>query len=74
MKSKAAKSIWEVTVGNIGTVHSGNGTEAKRHFAAYRDQSKSGVGRAGGESVTLWKDGKPVKEYLGALDIDAGCV
>lgn len=68
------KNVWEVTVGNIGTVYSGNGTEAKRVFASYREQSKAAVGRAGGESVTLWKNGEPVKEYTGALDVDAGCV
>ncbi len=68
------KLVWEVTVGNIGTVYTGNGRDAKRAFAAYRDSSKCAVGRAAGESVTLWKDGEPVKEYTGQLDIDAGCV
>ena len=59
------KHSWEVTCGNIGTVYSGNGTEAKRIFAEYREQSKGNYGRAAGESVILWKDGEPVKEFIG---------
>ena len=63
------KPLWEVTCGNIGTVYSGNGTEAKRHFAEYRSQSKNNYGRAAGETVTLWKDGEPVKEFDGTLAV-----
>jgi hypothetical protein len=60
------KSHWEVIVGNIGTVYSGGSAlEAKRKFTTYVKQSKSGVGRAGGEDVTLMRDGEPVREHYG---------
>lgn len=62
------KATYSVTVGNIGTVYTGNGTEAKRVFAEYREQSATNYGRAAGESVVLWKDNEPVKEYIGSRD------
>jgi hypothetical protein len=61
------QTSWEVTVGNIGNVYSGNGTEARRVFAEYRAQSVANCGRASGEDVTLWKDGEPVQEFTGSL-------
>lgn len=55
---------YELIVGNIGTVYSGtNGFEAFKRFQTYVGQSKSGVGRAGGESVVLMVDGEIQKEY-----------
>ncbi len=57
---------WEVLVGNIGNVHSGyNGKEARGIYSDYVQLSKSGAGRAGDESVTLLKNGEPVKEHVG---------
>lgn len=67
---KPAKPIWEVTVSNLGNVYSGNGRDAKRVFATYREQSRADYGRASGESVTLWKDGEPSKEFVGTLASD----
>ncbi len=55
----------------IGNVYSGNGTEAKRVFATYREQSQTNYGRAAGEDVTLWKDGEPVKEFIGSRSQNA---
>lgn len=57
---------YEVIVGNIGTVYSGNIiAEATRKYTTYVQQSRSGRGRAGGESVILMKDGEPIKEHFG---------
>lgn len=58
-------TIWEVIVGNIGCVYSGNARdEAERAFTEYRQQSENGsTARAAGEPVTLIKDGEPVDEY-----------
>lgn len=62
--------LYEVIVGNIGTVHVGNDrAEASRHFREYVEQSMSGVGRAGCESVTMMKDGEPVAEFTGENDL-----
>jgi hypothetical protein len=59
---------WEVIVGNVGTVYSGSDeSEARAKFASYVETSKSGVGRAGGESVTLMKDSDIAEEFIGAL-------
>lgn len=57
---------WEVLVGNVGLAHEGyNGKEARKEYAAYVRISKSGGGRAGGETVTLIKNGEPVREHVG---------
>lgn len=60
--------MFDVIVGNIGTVRSNaNITECERVFAEYVSQSKSGIGRAGGEDVTITvsKTGEIYREYFG---------
>jgi len=58
------KIRYEVIVGNIGTVYDGSDRdEAEDTFDEYVRQSKSGRGRAGGESVVLMKDDEPVAEH-----------
>ena len=58
--------LWEVVVGNIGTVHrTRNETKARADFATYVTQSSAGYGRAAGETVTLMRDGDPVAEHFG---------
>ena len=59
-------TIWEVIVGNIGTVlNTENGFEAKQTYSAYKKQSESDHGRASGESVVLLKNGDIEWEHLG---------
>lgn len=57
-------SVYQVIVGNLGTVHE---TENERDalFCArtYVDRSKGGHGRCAGEPVTVLKDGELVAEY-----------
>ena len=56
----------QVIVGNIGTVYDGPyGVDADRAFHEYREQSRSGYGRAGGESVTLMCNGEILREHYG---------
>lgn len=46
---------YEVVVGNIGTVHTGNNkAKANKMFNSYVRDSKSGYGRAAGEHVTMF--------------------
>jgi hypothetical protein len=60
---------WEVIVGNVGTVYSGSDESAARaKFASYVEISNGGAGRAGGESVTLMKDGDISEEHAGTVD------
>jgi hypothetical protein len=60
---------YEVIVGNIGSVYSGNNLkEALQTYRTYREQSESGLGRAGGESVTLMQDGEPRYEHHGTVE------
>ena len=57
-------SIWEVIVGNVGTVFIGaNGFNAIKCFNEYVSLSKSGYGRASNENVYLIKNGEINKEY-----------
>jgi len=57
--------MYEVIVGNVGTVHTGNDErEALLIFSTYVDRSKAGRGRCGTEEVTLMKDGDIAKQYL----------
>lgn len=59
------KAGWSVNVGNIGNIDEDTEEAARATFKEYVEQSKSGVGRAGGESVYLLQDGEPVEEYIG---------
>lgn len=57
--------MFEVIVGNVGTVHSGDSErEALLIFNTYVDRSKSGHGRCGNEEVTMMEDGDIAKQYL----------
>jgi hypothetical protein len=59
---------YEVIVGNIGSVHFGTDlNEARKIFAEYKAQSETGTGRAGGEGVTLLKNGDIYTEHLSTL-------
>jgi hypothetical protein len=56
---------YEVIVGNVGSVYSGNSLkEALQTYKTYREQSESGLGRAGNEPVTLMVDGEPWREHI----------
>jgi len=58
-------ATFEVIVGNVGSVYSGiQLKEALEHYGEYIQQSKTGLGRAGGEEVVLMKDGEPWKEHV----------
>lgn len=64
-------AYWEVIVGNIGKVFEGsNGFEAQKTYSQYVGMSKSGYGRASGESVALWRDNEPIKEFTGTNDLN----
>lgn len=57
---------YEVIVGNIGTVYSGNNfMQASAKFAAYVKLSKADSGRASGESVTLLDHDEIKREHVG---------
>ena len=57
--------MFEVIVGNIGTVHEGDDFgKAITHFQDYRHLSAHGVGRGGYEDVTLMHDGNPIREWV----------
>lgn len=58
----------EVVVGNIGKAYAGGTrTLADDAFETYMEQSKSNVGRAAGEDVTMLVDGEVVREHIGSL-------
>jgi len=47
--------MYEVTVGNLGTVYRGeNRFDANVAYNRYQGMSKRGEGRASGESVVIW--------------------
>lgn len=63
--------MYAVVVGNIGTVYQGDDFEAAfAAFDEYVEQSKSGAGRAAGESVCLFTDDELSSEYEGSLDME----
>jgi hypothetical protein len=62
------KPMYQVLVGNIGTVYTGKDrSEADRLFAVYVEQSQSLRGRAGGEPVTLFEDNEIIREHEGEV-------
>ncbi len=59
---------YEVVVGNIGSVYSGNDLEeATKHYAEYVGQSRLGYGRAANEGVTLLANGEIKREHYGEV-------
>ena len=63
-----SNAIFEVVVGNVGTVYAGNNyMVASCKFQAYVRQSKQNDGRPAGESVTLFHNGAIRHEYVGTL-------
>lgn len=63
------KPRYEVVVGNIGTVAStADRDDALRVAKVYEDQSRTGYGRASGETVTVLCDGEPVWEFDPVFD------
>ena len=64
-----ATARYEVIAGNIGSVYLGNDRAvARERMQTYIEQSKSNSGRAGGESVTLFRNDEIFDEYIGTLD------
>lgn len=59
------KKVYQIVVGNIGTINCENRKEAFRRFHIYKGYSKHGYGRAAGEDVALFCDGEIAKEYFG---------
>jgi len=65
------KSKYVVNVGNIGNIDCESKEDALKTYNEYVQQSKSGYGRASGESVILLEDGEPIKEYFGTNEADS---
>jgi hypothetical protein len=67
--ARQPKQPFEVLVGNIGTIYSGNNyMTACCKFQAYVTLSRTNSGRAAGESVTILQGGEIRKEYFGTLE------
>jgi hypothetical protein len=65
----ATRKIYEIIVGNIGTVYTGKSRrEAMKHFYEYKNQSMTNYGRAAGEPVTLMENGEITQEHDGAQE------
>ncbi len=59
---------FQVIVGNIGTVYSGDDYEvARAKYESYVTDSREGYGRAGGEDVVLMADDEIEREHHGRL-------
>lgn len=64
---------FEVIVGNVGSVYRGaSRIQANRKFREYVEQSRSFVGRAGGETVSLLADDVLVEDYYQGLGLKDG--
>jgi hypothetical protein len=62
--------MYEVIVGNIGTVYRGGDVEeATALYVDYTDQSEMKSGRASGEDIVLMGDGEIILEYIGRLNM-----
>lgn len=67
-KEACDRAIFEVVVGNIGTVYSGNNyMQAECCYFRYLKQSRKGEGRAAGESVVLFHHGEIKREHAGTV-------
>ncbi len=64
--------MYQVIVGNIGTVYDGASWGiARATFDDYATQSCEGYGRAAHESVTMTEDGEPILEHFGSADCES---
>ena len=61
------KYQYTVTVGNIGNIQFTNKQDAVKSFEDYKNQSRNGIGRASGETVTLFKNGEIIDEYMDCM-------
>lgn len=60
---------FEVAVSNIGSVYRGpDEIEANEFFDIYVALSIEGASRAADESVTLFQDGSPERQFIGAAE------
>jgi len=60
---------FQVVVGNVGHVYDGsNWMSACAVYSKYINMSKSNIGRAAGEPVTLFHNGEIKREYFGTLE------
>lgn len=60
------RDTWEVVVGNIGQVYTGNSfAEAVKTYRSYCDDSDNDYGRAAGETVTLFRNDYLYHEHKG---------
>ena len=65
------KKQYSVIVGNVGNVCvTNNKKEAIKTYGEYKRISMAGVGRAGGEDVTLFCDDEPLYEHHGSFQYD----
>lgn len=63
------KNQYQVVVGNVGVVYEGtNGFTANVEYNQYVAISKTGKGKAGGETVTMIKNQEIHKEFIGAVE------
>lgn len=59
----------EIIVGNIGSVYvGGDSCKAEETYNTYVEQSKKGIGRAGGETVHWFVGDEIYQDYLGDTD------
>ena len=59
-----SRTQYRVTVSNIGEVYAGGNTRAAlAEFNRYKRASLDDQGRASAESVTLWANGEPAREF-----------
>jgi len=62
--------FYEVIVGNVGKVHDGyEYGKAYNTYLEYVVISRRGIGRCGGENITLWEDGEIIGEYCPSVDM-----
>lgn len=60
------KSVYEVMVGNVGTVITTTSmVRARTAYDKYVDLSRTHTGRASGEEVVLMRNGEPIAEHMG---------
>jgi hypothetical protein len=62
---------YQVIVSNVGTVYDGNSyQEAIDVYGNYIGQSQAGLGRVGGENVTIVDSGEITVEHFGDVNND----
>ena len=70
-EADSKNTVYSIHVDNVGTVDTFKSRkEAVKEYLIWMEESSKPYGRASGESVYLLRNGEPVCEYIGTMEVE----